>query len=362
MGTHKLVPILGYRNSLSLKVDLPLNVLAFSSGKKIYQLKELLQMKKKLETLMLLLSILSGNILYAQNLVPNPSFEVYDTCPTTMNAVQNAQGWSSFIDSPDYFNACSPNLNVPETPFGHQNASEGDGLVGAIICAPLALMNLREIFGTQLLQPLIIGHKYYVSLKTVRSDERGGHNCACNGIGARFTTFSIHEPEGYTGLINNSPQIYSSNIISDSLNWSSIQGSFIADSAYQYITIGNFLDDFNTDTLNCPYGGAYYFFDNICVSSDSITCFGVDNISEINKSSIYLSPNPASDFILLTGKIDPNTAFNLINCMGQIVRNEPMTFSSTGVQIYVGDISSGLYFLKVIQSNSISVFEVLISN
>ena len=41
------------------------------------------------------------------NLVPNPSFEEYDTCPDLLDRVQYATHWMNFGNSPDYYNSCS---------------------------------------------------------------------------------------------------------------------------------------------------------------------------------------------------------------------------------------------------------------
>jgi hypothetical protein len=45
----------------------------------------------------------------AQNLVPNGSFEQYDTCPTNVNgtSLQYANSWvNPNAGTPDYYNAC----------------------------------------------------------------------------------------------------------------------------------------------------------------------------------------------------------------------------------------------------------------
>lgn len=53
----------------------------------------------------------------AQNLVPNPSFEEYDTCPTNQQQIQHAIGWSAYRAMINYYNACaspiSTDISVP---------------------------------------------------------------------------------------------------------------------------------------------------------------------------------------------------------------------------------------------------------
>src|ERR1700740_1940850 len=69
----------------------------------------------KIKFCILFLFVTSKN-LYAQfNLVPNPSFEIYDTCNTnTSTYIENAIGWyNANTASPDYYNECSDVLSVP---------------------------------------------------------------------------------------------------------------------------------------------------------------------------------------------------------------------------------------------------------
>jgi len=49
-----------------------------------------------------------------QNLVPNGSFESYTLCPSNNSQIYRAAPWTGpRINSSDYFNACSPQYNVP---------------------------------------------------------------------------------------------------------------------------------------------------------------------------------------------------------------------------------------------------------
>ena len=50
--------------------------------------------------------MLISKLISAQNLVPNPSFEHYDSCPDFYSELSYATGWLAFSPSPDYFNSC----------------------------------------------------------------------------------------------------------------------------------------------------------------------------------------------------------------------------------------------------------------
>lgn len=99
-------------------------------------------------------------------------------------------------------------------------------------------------------------------------------------MGAKFTTFAFSAPDGDTTLMSNSAHVYSDSLLNDTANWVQIKGSFIADSAYQYVVIGNFFDDFNTDTLNCS-SASYAFIDMICVQALLIVMFPLLHLQEL---------------------------------------------------------------------------------
>ncbi len=63
----------------------------------------------------------------AQNLVPNPSFEVFTSCPYQAGDIDKANGWTSLCGSPDYFNTCNQyDWAVPNNIFGYQLPASGN--------------------------------------------------------------------------------------------------------------------------------------------------------------------------------------------------------------------------------------------
>jgi hypothetical protein len=80
------------------------------------------------------------------NMVFNPSFELMDSCPYTLDQTQFATGWSSFRQSPDYFNNCASN-NLVSTPLncvGYQQPRSGFGYIGM---QTFFIPGTREIIG-----------------------------------------------------------------------------------------------------------------------------------------------------------------------------------------------------------------------
>lgn len=284
----------------------------------------------------------------AQNLVPNPSFEDTIACPDGLNQINRASGWSSYGNTPDYWNTCSQSMNVPNTSSGFQNAFKGNAFCGVYTCYSgfTGIPNYREYIGSPLIFPLIIGQKYFVSFKLNKPNNL---ECATNNFGALFSTvpYSETNPTSYS----KSPQIISAQIITDTLNWVTISSSFFSDSAYKYVILGSFNSDSNTNTI--LYNGqtdciAYYFIDMICVSTDSLTCNSFDAINEISlcDNDIKLFPNPANDKIsITTSELCNNLDVVIYNMLGKKV-NEYVLFSMNN-EIDIRDLHAGVYFFQI---------------
>ncbi len=298
-------------------------------------------MKTILKISLLLLSFCNSSFLYSQNLVPNPSFEIYSSCPNNSGEVNNATGWNSYLNSPDYFNSCasvSSSVSIPENILGYQFPANGNAYCGFITYDVNGLD--REILGIQLSAPLIISQKYYISLKINRADSNYFVGYATNKIGVKL--FTTH-PD--TILINNSAQFYTNTVITDTAHWLTIFGSFIADSSYQYMMLGNFFDDSHTTVINDLIGQvAYYFADDICLSTDSAysyTYLGI-NDHEI-ENTVKIFPNPANESFFIQG--DPIKEGGIYNVFGQLIENIEM-INTKELTIDCSSWASGMYFLQ----------------
>ena len=246
-------------------------------------------MKKAIQLLFSLLLVSSFENSNAQNLVPNPGFENFLSCPVETGQLYRCQDWSSYGNSPDYFNACSPDsiVGVPDNLFGFQHAASGNAYAGFINetggpAPPL------EYLGVQLTQALIAGQKYYASFKVSFS----GSVCPSTKMGIRLS--NVPYDSTTVQALNNNAVVYANSVLSDTLNWYQVTGSFIADSNYSHIIIGNFF----SNVASCPvltYTG-YYFLDDVCLSTDSLICNGIVGIYETqNDIAVNMFPNPFSD-------------------------------------------------------------------
>jgi hypothetical protein len=283
------------------------------------------------------------------NLVPNPSFEDYTDCPQGYPDLEGKlNDWMSFSGTPDYMNNCNPLVGT-NNQFGFQEPNTGKAYTGFLSYQP-TLPNSREHLGVQLNGQLQIGTKYYVSFFVSQSYTPLQCNIATNMIGALFTMNPYFEPAGQIPL-QNTCQIVADNIISDTINWTKISGSFIADSAYRYLVIGNFFEDQFLDTLHLPYSVvpqvSYYYLDDVCVSTDSLYAenWTTLNVSNLSLDVITVYPNPVSDnlYINSQNKIEN---IEIYDFFGHLIYSQ-QNFPNEEYVLNIEKINSGIYFFKI---------------
>ncbi len=316
--------------------------------------------------LFLLFTLLISNATIAQiNLVPNPSFEDTVFCPLGSNQLNACEHWLNFGNSPDYFNACSnPAFGVPNSNPGFQYAHTGNAYAGAIFFAKSTIPNgpnYREPIGIELSSSLIIGQKYFVSFFVVNAGVNNG-SIACNKQGINF--YTVPFDSCCPPPLINAAKLYNDSILTDTLNWTKISGSFIADSAYQYLSIGNFFNDVNTDTLSTsPFPTyVYYYIDDVCVSTDSLYNETWTGFHQINNTlnTISIFPNPSKGFFTIDSPI-PIESYSLFNLNGQLI-TEKKIISSLSVQIDLTNQPSGIYMLHIKSNQRISNHKIILTH
>lgn len=167
-------------------------------------------------------------------------------------------------------------------------------------------------------------------------------NIASNKTGLKFSTiqYNLNNPVP----IDNISQIYTDSIITDSINWSKISGSFVADSNYKYVSFGNFFTDSQTSTISFDSSAyfAHYFIDDIRISTDSIYVNGVKNTETLIVCSV--SPNPAKEKIKISAAQIKSIFFNDI--LGNALYKSNLNFVSS-TEIDVSLFPNGIYLLKI---------------
>lgn len=207
---------------------------------------------------------------HGQNLVPNPDFENYSTCPTNLSQTNLATPWDLALPicTSDYFNACSnttsPFIGVPDNFSGTQSANSGDAYVG--FYGQIVNSDYSEYVTVPLNSSLVAGNTYHVSFYVSLAENS---DLASKNIGAYFTDTLVTGCPGTFGFFNlycHTPQIQETNFLTDKLNWTQVSQCFVADGGESYITIGLFTD--NSPILSVT--GAipsfsYYYLDDVSV-------------------------------------------------------------------------------------------------
>lgn len=212
-----------------------------------------------------------SNTEVSTNLVANPSFEDFSATPIGWfkkgeHYTRVMKYWESPTSaSPDIF---GPKVRVPnywaEKGFGKQPPHSGWAMTGLTTygCEGKST-HCREYVSVQLNEPLIIGQIYYVEMYV--SHLAGSYTA--NNLGMYFSEEKIDLMTDE--LIEVVPQFEIKDILTiKNSKWKKIGGQFTAKTEAEYLIIGNFNSDENTEfeiveNGTIPY--AYYYIDDVKV-------------------------------------------------------------------------------------------------
>ncbi len=290
------------------------------------------------------------------NLVPNPSFEEYLTCPQSTGELQiQVIDWFSWQESPDFFHVCNNDglgtAGVPDNALGNQLPVHGDGYAGLFTFVD-PFPNGREYITAELLEPLTTGEDYYLMFYVSPHD--GGsiedRLCYSNNIGLRFFKNPPYQTTPPSNIFtpDNFAHLNSTQIIDNTEEWLLLEGWFTADDDYNWIGIGNFFDDVNTQTLQDNENGlcwCHFFIDNVCVATDPNECDYLLSIAkETQMENIIVYPNPASS-ILNIGGYRGMVDLSIFSMDGQLVLSKNQVSSSNSVNIET--LPKGVYMVSI---------------
>ncbi|MEP7028346.1 MAG: hypothetical protein ABI960_07115 [Candidatus Eisenbacteria bacterium] len=202
----------------------------------------------------------------AANLVPNPGFESYASCPTGFSQLFQATPWfDANTGTCDAYNACSPggfpSVNVPANTFGFQAAHGGVGYGGLLV---RNFNDYHEYLEAPLTSPLVAASSYAVEFWVSLSDTSNG---AVDRLGAYLSTGPVNFGANTTLVLT--PQVESpgGTYLDDTNNWMLVTGTYVAAGGEDHIVIGNFHDDANTSVEPMPggYPGINYYVDDVRV-------------------------------------------------------------------------------------------------
>ena len=306
---------------------------------------------KKIILLLLAITINANS----QNLVPNPSFEEYYQCPSSQGGFY-VDFWfntpNSGVATPDDYNTCAPagvNAAVPDNITGFQYPQEGEGYAG-LFCyggANGSDSTQRDYIEVQLISPLIEGQEYEFSMYVSLADKYGA---AINNIGVAITEYMV-EGNGQIGVIPEIPQIKAIDPISDEENWTQITGTFIAEGGEEYLTIGNFFSDGDTEKISIwgsPFlNWGYYYFDSVSLSPVILS-----TNDEILNKQLKVYPNPTSNLVTIerTNNYSSTITYKLYNLLGELIYTSES--NSQLFSIDMSDLSRGIYLLELTDAQS----------
>ncbi len=268
----------------------------------------------------------------AQNLIPNAGFEEADTCSSMGFGIEGPLYWFSANGSPDHLQSCLPygafnglplNFHTFQAPF------EGASCVGIYTYVQNGLAEYREWIMAPLLEPLVVGQTYC----SFRANAGFGGNAqyphiwlASDKVGMRFTImadppWTVNDP---FPVPPNQAHITYPEILTDTMGWTLVSGSFVADSAFQYVMIGQFFSNFLTDTLHFAaaesvfpwYPRGYTLVDAVCVSPNPDGCDLGLGIGEAPAIGPVLYPNPAQNHLMVGGRAGAEA--QVLDAMGRL--------------------------------------------
>jgi hypothetical protein len=236
----------------------------------------------------ILLYFLAVNAVFGQvNLIPNGSFENIISCPREERwNIAMARPWRSAYDSPFLFCGCG-NTNTA-IPLGYFDAlkivpASGQNYAGyhiyysKISGRPDDNHPQTDVLGVRLCDSLKVGVRYYASFKLAMATTGKGGFRPFSHHGMKLSTKNLaYGPRvaasPTNNIISNFAHVYSSKPVDDSLQWTTIKGTFIADSNYKYAYVGLMFQG-SIASAHLPAElisrGAFYYVDDVCLSTDS---------------------------------------------------------------------------------------------
>jgi hypothetical protein len=323
--------------------------------------------------LFLLLSISSLN---AQiNLIPNPSFEENDSCPTMHSGIDpfcsdwftpigamqvipppySNYGWGTS----DYFHVCStdPKFGVPYNRHGYQMPVHGDAYAGFMLLTSSAengqSVFFREYVEVELKQKLTRNYLYnfelYFSITGLWYDLDPNLYQSIT-IEALLTDTMVYRYVDST-TANYVEDIEATAILShylpvqlDTVSWHKMSYNFRASGNEKFLTIGNF-----DDVSGLSHSKSIYVY----VDAISLTYVGEDTTPIPEPLELIIYPNPTNDFITIkqeNGNLK-GISIEIYDMTGRLVSNLKIISDVDEVRIPVFQFATGMYYCILRKEN-----------
>jgi OOP family OmpA-OmpF porin len=231
---------------------------------------------RRLWTLALLLSF-TPTFIHGQNLVPNPSFESYTSCPGSFHKSPGQfqlPGWTSpTIGTPDHFHVCSEgDADVPYNWAGVADAEEGNGYAGLFVW--MNEKNYREYLQSKMAEKLIKDSIYHIQF-FYKLSSYSKYSIDRIGIFLSDSAFAVKNDRPLS-VKPTLAIVQDSALTKETGMWEKASWWYKARGGEQFITIGNFWSNEETGLYNIQFRPAsepmlamasYYYLDNVQVIS-----------------------------------------------------------------------------------------------
>ena len=291
--------------------------------------------------------------------MPNPSFEIYDTCPYSSSQIYFAIPWKGVTtNSTDYYNACATVASGVSIPWGtsgsgghFSSARTGNACAGLWAIDGYG-SNYREYLQVKLDSTLEIDSCYFIQFYCNLVDI-----CyySINKMGAYLSNTAVGTVSSGS-VLNFTPQIISHTFLTDTLHWMQVAGYYKSSGGEKYITIGNFDADIPADTLHMSggtYSGAYYMIDDVTVKKISgCDTVGVGIQEYNNEISFNLYPNPATTSLTLAlSKGEGIATIIITDVFGKEIKQSQTENKTTDIDI--SNLQNGIYLITVTDKKSL---------
>lgn len=230
------------------------------------------------------------------NYVSNGSFEDHYSCSNY--AISIAKGWrnldSAIFGNSLFYSTCYP--NVPSGGLTYQWPRSGLSFAfSSFLCQPplCSSTNNRGYYRNRLKSTLQSGKVYCVTFYVSLSNSA---TYGIDGVGAYFGNTSIDTiTKTEIPLTYLVPQVQNpiNNIITDTLNWVSVTGTFVANGTEKYMVIGNFKSDVSTNKVlinptNLPTIFADFGVDDVSCIPIDLPAYAGPDIWGIPNNTVYI--------------------------------------------------------------------------
>jgi|GEM_PF-1067004 len=311
-----------------------------------------------MKQILLIITLFCASQSNAQNLLPNSSFE--DTVAAPFGQYSPALWLNPTNGNPDFYTKFNGGLlDVPQNFAGYQFAHSGTNYLGLLMYSLFQnndSKRFREYIQNEMTEALVQDSTYCLQLFVSLADSV--IFASKNKLGVYFSATKIQSNDFF--YLPFTPQIMVSpdSFIREKQKWLEFNFEYKALGGEKYITIGNFTDSTEVDTLfvggnrSEPNNiGTYYYIDDIYLGScDSLpfdTNVGLQEQNLIQRNH-NLFPNPATHQVNLSFEVNPNEQFSflLYDLQGRLVQEQLLKVGSEH-QILVEQLKKGLYLYQI---------------